>query len=78
MKQKDLPLLIAIVIFSIIVSLIVSTKIFTPQKNRMQKVEVVPVVSSKFPAADPTYFNNDSIDPTQLIQISNSNNQNPF
>jgi hypothetical protein len=78
MKQKDLPIIIVVVFLSAIVSFIVSSKIFTPPQSRQQAVEVVPVINKDFPAADNKYFNAQSIDPTQIIQIGNSNNQNPF
>jgi hypothetical protein len=78
MKQKDVALLLVIVFVSAVISFFVSDKLFAPPKSRQQAVEVVPTISDNFPTPDATYFNAQSIDPTQLIQIGNNNNQNPF
>lgn len=74
MKQKDVALILVVVFVSAIVSFVVSNVVFVSPKNRQQQVEVVPVISSTFPTPDPKYFNSNSIDPTQLIQIGDSNN----
>ncbi len=78
MKQKDLILIIVIVFISAILSLVLSNMIFTSPKNRHQSVEIVDAITSDFPTPDTKYFNSNSIDPTQLIQIGNNNNQTPF
>ncbi|HEY1835615.1 MAG TPA: hypothetical protein VGG13_02215 [Candidatus Saccharimonadales bacterium] len=78
MKQKDVALIIVIVFVSGIVSLVVSRLLFASPQNRQQQVQVVPVISASFPTPDSRYFNSKSVDPTQLIQIGNNNNKNPF
>jgi type II secretory pathway pseudopilin PulG len=78
MKQKDIALIIVIVIVSGIASLILSRLIFAPSKDREQQVEVVDVITADFPTPDSKYFNANSVDPTQLIQIGDTNNPNPF
>lgn len=78
MKQKDLTLLIVVVVVSAILSLVVSHFIFASPANRQQKVDVVEAISSTFPQPDAHYFNSNSVDPTQLIQIGNTTNPNPF
>lgn len=78
MKQKDLTLLIVVVFFSAVISLVVSHFIFASPANRQQQVDVVQPISSSFPQPDPRYFNSNSVDPTQLIQIGNTTNPNPF
>jgi hypothetical protein len=77
MKQKDIALIIIIVFISGIVSFVVSGKLFA-SSNGHQSVETVDKISSGFNVPDSTYFNSNSIDPTQLIQIGNSTNPNPF
>lgn len=77
MKQKDIALIIIIVFVSGIVSFVVSGKLFAPTKGH-QSVETVDKISSDFNVPDSTYFNKNSIDPTQLIEIGNSTNPNPF
>jgi hypothetical protein len=78
MKQKDVAMIILIAFVSAIISLVVSRLLFTTPRNQEQMVEVVPAITANFPAPDSRYFNSNSIDPTQLIQIGNNNNTNPF
>jgi len=78
MKQKDIALIIVIVAVSGIISFLASRWIFARPADRQQKAEVVDVITSDFPLPDSKYFNAQSVDPTQLIQIGNSSNPNPF
>lgn len=78
MKQKDVALIIIIIAFSGIISLLISTKIFVTPSNRQQQVQTVDVIDSSFQKPSEKYFNKDSIDPVQLVQIGDNNNQNPF
>jgi hypothetical protein len=78
MKQKDAVLIIVIVFLSAVISFVVSRLIFASPANRQQQVDVVQSISTDFPNPDSRYFNSSSIDPTQLIQIGNTTNSNPF
>ncbi len=78
MKQKDVAMIIVIAFVSAVISLVVSRFLFAAPQNQQQLVEVVPQISANFPMPDSRYFNSNSIDPTQLIQIGNNNNTNPF
>lgn len=78
MKQKDIALIVIIVVFSVIFSLIISNAIFGSPKNRQQEVEVVQPITAEFPKPDSRYFNEQSFDPTQLIVVSQNANPNPF
>jgi hypothetical protein len=78
MKQKDLALILIIVFISVIFSYIVSSKVFGTPKSRQQEVDVVQPISSSFQKPDSRFFNSNSYDPTQVIQIGQNNNQNPF
>lgn len=78
MKQKDVALIIVIVFFSGIISFLISGKIFITPSNRQQKVQTVDVIDSNFQKPSDKYFNSTSIDPAQLVQIGDNNNQNPF
>ncbi len=78
MKQKDLPLIIIVVVVSAIFSFVVSNILFASPKDRKTKVEVVSPITSDFNQPDQKYFNAQSVNPTQLIQIGDSNNQQPF
>jgi hypothetical protein len=78
MKQKDIVLIVVIVIISAIISLFLSKAIFGSPKNRQQTAEVVQPITSDFPKPDPRYFNNQAFDPTKVITIDQNANPNPF
>jgi hypothetical protein len=78
MKQKDIALIIVVVFLSGIVSFVLSGQLFSKPADRQQKAEVVDVITSDFSLPSEKYFNSNSVDPTQLIQIGDSNNTNPF
>ncbi len=78
MKQKDITLIVTVVIISVILSLVIGNLFITSPKNRQEKVEVVKPISADFKEPDKKYFNNNSIDPTQLITIGNDANNQPF
>ncbi len=78
MKQKDIILIAGVVFISAILSVVISGKLITAPKNRQQKVEVIDPITPNFPELDKKYFNDKSIDPTQLIKIGGSSNGQPF
>lgn len=78
MKQKDIALILVIVFISAVISIVVSKILFASPKNRQQQVEVVQPITADFPTPDTKYFNANAFDPTQLIEIGNSSNPNPF
>lgn len=78
MKQKDWALIVVVMFVSAIMSYFISSKLFSAPKDRKTSVEVVEAISADLKKPDERYFNANSIDPTQLIQIGNQNNQQPF
>lgn len=78
MKQKDISLILVIVVLSAIISFLLSNTLFASPKHRQQQVEVVSSISSNFATPDAKYFNQGSVDLTQLIQIGNTTNPNLF
>lgn len=78
MKQKDVALILVIAFVSGVLSFLASGMLFGKPADRQQKAEVVDVITSDFSLPDAKYFNVNSVDPTQLIQIGNTNNPNPF
>lgn len=78
MKQKDLVTIVVVALFSGILSLLVSKIFISTPANRALKVEVVESIKSDFPHPDKRYFNDKSINPTQLITIGDSANTKPF
>lgn len=80
MKQKDIALILVVVIVSGAFSLVLSNYLFSSPKNRQEQVEVVEPISADFktPSSDDKYFNPQAINPTQIITVGDSNNQTPF
>jgi hypothetical protein len=77
-KQKDIALILVIVFMSGLLSFLASRWIFARPVDKVQTAEVVDVITSEFPLPDSRYFNPNSVNPTQLIQIGSSTNPNPF
>lgn len=78
MRQKDIAIILAVVLFSAVASVLVSKMLFGKPQNRQVQVEVVQPISADFAEADKRYFNASAIDPTQSIQIGNNSNPDPF
>lgn len=78
MKQKDIALILVIVFISAVLSLVVSRFMFSSPKSREQTAEKVDVITAEFTQPSRRYFNVESVNPTQQIQIGNNNNPNPF
>lgn len=76
MKQKDIPVILAIVIVSFILSLVVTQAFFVPKNSKTLTAERVDPISAEFKEPDPFIFNKDAVNPTQLIKIGDSNNNN--
>ena len=77
MKQKDLALIGVVVMVSAIIALVVSRVVFSTSAHK-QTAEVVDVITTEFPAPPSKYFNANSVNPTQQIQIGNGSNPTPF
>lgn len=78
MKQKDVALIILVAAISALISFFASKAVFAGAGNRQQRAEKVDAITTQFIRPSSKYFNSNSIDPTQLIQIGNTNNTNPF
>ena len=78
MKQKDFILVIVMAFISAVIAFVVSRWIFASPKNTAQSAEIVDVISPQFTTPSSRYFNADSVNPTQQIEIGESSNPNPF
>lgn len=76
MKQKDIALIIVIVFVSGALSFVISNKFISPPKHDEKAAKVEPI-TAEFKEPSKAYFNEQSINPTQLIQIENNANQTP-
>jgi hypothetical protein len=78
MKKRDISLILVVVIISGFASFFISRWAFASTSKRQEKVEVVDAITTDFNLPEARYFNNQSINPTQLIQIGENANQTPF
>lgn len=78
MKQKDIALIIIIVFVSALLSFFTSRYLLVPSSARSAQVEIVEPIVADFVQPDKAYFNDDAINPTQTIEISESGNNSPF
>lgn len=78
MKKKDLTTMIAVAFFAVVFALVLSNLIFTPKSTKGLKAQKIDKIESAFEKPDKKYFNDESINPTQLIQIGDSPNAQPF
>lgn len=77
MKQQDIAIILIIVFVSGVLSFVVSNQFISPPK-RDQKAAKVEPITAEFTEPGNTYFNDKAINPTQLIQIDNNQNENPI
>lgn len=78
MKQKDIALIIVVVVISGIISYLLSNMLITNDENRSTEVEVVEAITSELTEPSTNYFNEKAINPTQLILIGDSDNPQPL
>ncbi|HUD07765.1 MAG TPA: hypothetical protein VMQ52_01665 [Candidatus Saccharimonadales bacterium] len=78
MKDKDIVVIISIVIVSSILSYVIASKVITTPANRQQHVPMIAQIVDQISQPSPTYFNAQSVDPTKLIYIGNNANPAPF
>jgi hypothetical protein len=78
MKRKDIVTVVVVGIISSIFAIILSNSLIGTDKNKNQTAEIVPVISSEFQRPPDVYFNSNSINPTQTIQIGQGNTSDPF
>lgn len=77
MKQQDIAIIIVIVFITGVVSLFVSN-IFIGPGERNEEAAIVEPISTEFDEPNERYFNDQSINPTQIIRIQEGQNPDPF
>ncbi len=79
MKKKDITLILVIVIISAVFSFFISGYLFGNPETEPQQAEVVEAITDEFISPDERYFNDESINPTQLIRVGDEEgNVSPF
>jgi hypothetical protein len=78
MKSKDIALIAVIAVISGVISILLSNMLFTSPDSRSTQVEVVTPLQSEFVRPPSQFYNSESINPTQTIQISPGQNPKPI
>ncbi len=78
MKKNDFSTLAVVIIVSALFSLFVSRAFISSPKDRKTQVEVVGPITTDFPTPNERFFNEKSLNPTLLIEITPNNNPSPF
>ncbi len=76
--KKEVMTIAMVVIFSAITSLIISGLFLSTPADRAQTVEVVVPITTTLERPDEAYFNKNSVNPAQNIQIGTDPNSKPF
>ena len=82
MKRNDIAKLVLVAVFAGVIAMVLAGAVFGSGR-KPAAVPVVTPISPAFPDVrnQPEYkavFNDNALDPTQLIQIGNPNNNTPF
>lgn len=78
MKQKDVAMILVVSFASAVLSLVVSNLLFGSQSKRNLEAPVVTAITPEFNEPEKKYFNDQSVDPTQIIRIGDNANNQPF
>lgn len=78
MKQKDIAMILVISFASAVLSLVISNLLFSSQSKRTLEAPTVTAITPEFNEPEKKYFNDQSINPSQIIRIGDNANQLPF
>ena len=77
-KQNDIALIILITSIALVASWFVAGSIINSPDNRSQEVEIIRPISADFTIPPESVFNDNAINPTELIRLTGNNTQKPF
>lgn len=77
MKQKDIAIILVIVFIAGFASFFLSGFLFGGE-SKQQEVEKVDSIATDFPLPEKKYYNDQAVNPTQDIQVTDNQNDNPF
>lgn len=77
-KQSDIAVIILVTSIALVASYFVGNAIINTDANRSTEVEVATPISADFPQISADIFNDDAVNPTELIRIGDDNSDQPF
>ena len=78
MKKKERNTIIIVILVSAFVSFFAAKFLIGGSRDKTQTAEVVEPISAEFSRPDPKIFNENAVNPTQLIKIGENANPTPF
>lgn len=78
MKQQDVAMIIVVVALAAVISFFASSTLFASGKKKEQVIVKIDKITPALTPVSSKYFNPQSINPTRLIQIGDTTNENPF
>jgi hypothetical protein len=78
MKQKDIALILVVGFVGVVMAVVVSNYMFSGKNSKNLTADKVIAITPEFQEPDKKYFNDKSVDPTQIIRIGENANQKPF
>lgn len=78
MKQSDIAMIVLVTAVSLVAAYLISGALINSPDSRSTPVEIAIPISADFPEPDTRIFNDNSINPTELIKIGDSNTDSPF
>jgi hypothetical protein len=78
MKKNDIALIILIVSITLMVAFFIGKALIGTPASNPTKVEVVQPISASFTPPSSAIFNDTAVNPTETINIGNSNKEQPF
>ncbi len=77
-KQSDVAMIILVTAISLLAAYMLGGAIINSPEHRSTPVEIAVPIISEFPEPDDAIFNDNSINPTELIKIGDQNSSSPF
>jgi len=78
MKQTDIAMIILIAAISLVASYFIGNAVINSPDSRSTEVEIATPISAEFPEPSKKIFNDNSINPTEKIEIGEANKDKPF
>jgi hypothetical protein len=77
-KNSDIAMIILVVSISLLASFFIGNALINRSDIRSTELEIVVPIASDFPLPSDKIFNDNAINPTELIKIGSQNSEKPF
>ena len=77
-KQSDLAMIVLVTAISLVAAYLVGGALINSPESRSTPAEIAIPISAEFSTPDVRVFNENAVNPTELIKIGDSNTTSPF